>query len=695
MIKSFFKINHIVEIMLNDNLKQKIRTTLDELSSGIDGFNKRFSQNKMIAEVANTLSGSYPQHILCVEAPTGTGKTFAYLSSAITIAQELGVKLIVSSSNVALQEQLELKDIPDLQNITSLDFSATLVKGRSRYLCLRNLVQISEDSAGNNPLFSGGLSFDKPPADGEIEKLQNLLEAFETKRWNGEMDSLDEKVPFDTWNKINCNRYTCSSSRCDFYDDCVFFKARKKIHSSDVIIANHDLVLADIASGNTVLPDLNDSFIVFDEAHHLPQKALSHFAYSCTTDNIKNTGKNAMAIIKKIIDITKHGDITNFKDIDANVKSVEIFLESLDFDEETFIFQGGIVDENLLILTGNIAGSWSKLAGIFDDFKERFTDFIKISTVEKTIQEQLENAIGECEMHLGSILDALNNFNEIDKKDKAPQSRWVEKTPQGKNKYNYHLSSAKIDVAESLEKILWSRVRGCVLTSATLSSLDSFARLNTQLNLNDENTKYLRLPSPFDFKKVDFVIAKMDAEPTDNQNHTREVAEQILKRIGKNEGILVLFASNYQMQEVADLIEDKIDNLLVQGQFSKNKILEKHIQNRKNGLQSVILGLDSFAEGVDLKGDYLTQVMLAKLRFSMPNSPVEKTTADYLQSIGKNSFMEVSLPDVGLRLIQACGRLIRTETDTGTITIFDRRLVSKRYGKQLIDSLPDYNIVIE
>jgi ATP-dependent DNA helicase DinG len=149
------------------------------------------------------------------------------------------------------------------------------------------------------------------------------------------------------------------------------------------------------------------------------------------------------------------------------------------------------------------------------------------------------------------------------------------------------------------------------------------------------------------------------------------------------------------MQGVADIVENKIDNLLVQGQFSKNKILEKHIQNRKQNLQSVIFGLDSFAEGVDLKGDYLTQVMLAKLRFSMPNSPVEKTTADYLQSIGKNSFMEVSLPDVGLRLIQACGRLIRTETDTGIITIFDRRLITKRYGKQLLDSLPGYNIIVE
>lgn len=681
--------------MLDDKLKTEIRKVIEELSTGIDGFNKRFAQNKMIAEVAKVLSGDYSQHILCVEAPTGTGKTFAYLSAAIVIAKALEIKLIISSSNVALQEQLELKDIPDLQKFTSLDFNFALVKGRSRYLCLRNLVQVVEDRASEAPLFASNIVFDAPPELDEMQKLQQLLEDFETQKWNGEIDSMEKKISNNLWSKVNCNRWTCSSVRCDFYDDCVFFKARKKIHNADLIIANHDLVLADIASGNSVLPDLSNSFVIFDEAHHLPQKALSHFSHNCSIDNIKNTGDNAVAIVNKLIQITGYGEIDNFKDIDLIVKNMATFLEDLPFDEDIYIFKSGVIDENLQILTNNMFIVWGKLANIFDDHKERFIDFIKISPIDKPIKDQLETAIGECEMHLSNILAGLENFSEIDKIGVAPQSRWIEKSLQGKNKINYHLNSAKIDISSSLEKILWSRVRGSILTSATLSSLGSFARLNSQLNLNDTNSQYLRLPSPFDFKKVDFVIAKMSAEPTNNEDHTKEIAKNILSRIGKKEGVLVLFASNYQMQEVADLVEDKIDNLLVQGQYPKNKILSKHIENRKSGLQSVIFGLDSFAEGVDLKGDYLTQVMIAKLRFSMPNSPIEKTTNDYLTSIGKNSFVEISLPDVSLRLIQACGRLIRTETDTGTITIFDKRLVTKRYGKQLIDALPGYNIIIE
>jgi ATP-dependent DNA helicase DinG len=150
------------------------------------------------------------------------------------------------------------------------------------------------------------------------------------------------------------------------------------------------------------------------------------------------------------------------------------------------------------------------------------------------------------------------------------------------------------------------------------------------------------------------------------------------------------------MQMVADLVEKKLDcDLFIQGEFSKKLILKKHQDLRKQNQGSVIFGLDSFAEGVDLKGDNLTHVIIVKLRFSVPNSPIEKTTQDYLQSQNRNPFMEISLPDASLRLIQACGRLIRTETDTGKITIFDNRLTTKFYGKQLLNALPGYNIVVE
>ena len=270
------------------------------------------------------------------------------------------------------------------------------------------------------------------------------------------------------------------------------------------------------------------------------------------------------------------------------------------------------------------------------------------------------------------------------------------KSKLSNKKANYHLHTAKIDVSNHLQNLIWSKAAGVILTSATLTSLGSFDRMNQQLGLKEKENRYLRLTSPFNHKSVDFIVASMKASPSDIYGHTQELAKELKKRINKKEATFVLFASNNQMQMVADLVEKTIDcELLVQGEYSKKRIIEKHIAKRKNGEGSIIFGLDSFAEGVDLKSDNLNHVMIAKLRFSVPTSPIEKTTQSYLESLNRNPFLEISLPDASLRLVQACGRLIRTETDTGKITIFDNRIRTKFYGKQLLDALPGYNIVVE
>jgi len=327
--------------------------------------------------------------------------------------------------------------------------------------------------------------------------------------------------------------------------------------------------------------------------------------------------------------------------------------------------------------------------------KDSWTDYQRIKPVDKSISDTLNNIIGECEQHMISIHELLTSFLATDSIDKSPCSRWINKNTVNK-KSNYTLNSAQTDISTNLDALIWSKVAGCILTSATLSSLGSFDRLNKQLGLVKAENQYLRLPSPFNFEQVDFIVAKFKANPTQIYEHTQEVALQLLNRIDNNKGTLVLFASNKQMQMVADLVENKLEpNLLVQGEYSKKLILEKHTNLRKQGQGSVIFGLDSFAEGVDLKGDNLTHVVIVKLRFSVPNSPIDKTLSDYLQSKNRNPFMEISLPDASLKLIQACGRLIRTETDTGKITIFDNRMVTKFYGKQLLNALPNYNIIIE
>lgn len=663
------------------------------------GFIVRHAQNKMIAEIGKTLGGDYPNsnQILCVEAPTGTGKTFAYLASGIPIAKERDKKLIVSSANVALQEQLINKDISDVKRYSGLDFTHTLVKGRSRYVCVRNLINLVEDQAQTNPLFESTTLWDSPPEKAQLQQLSELLEQYSDNSWSGEIDDLDTQPESSLWQKVSCNRFTCTAKSCDLYNDCAFFKARKQINKADVIVANHDLVLADLSTGNTVLPSVDESIFIFDEAHHLGDKALSHFAKSLSLDGIKTQVRQTLGTLSEAEKITGQARVEiDIKTIDQYVADLQTLLAQLDYEEDIHLFEQGVLDSEVAKLCSNLSQSLQQVFNQFEQGKQQFADYLKIQLVDKAVADLLTNALGECEMHLLGSIECFLSLLETDTKTQAPHSRWIEQHPQNPKKTNYILHSAKIDISYDLDQLIWSKAAGAVLTSATLSSLGSFDRLNQQLGLVKAQNQYLRLPSPFDFSQVDFVIAKLKHNPTQVFEHTQEIATEILKRVDPKAGSLVLFASNRQMQAVADLVENQLDcQLWVQGEFSKKLILEKHTQEIKQGRGSVIFGLDSFAEGVDLRGEFLTHVLIAKLRFSVPTSPIEKTLSDYLVSQSRNPFNEIALPDASLRLIQACGRLIRTETDSGKITIFDNRLVSKYYGKQLLAALPEYRVVVE
>lgn len=683
--------------MLSNELKEQIRKSFLNTKEGVPNFVVRQSQNKMIAEIAKTLSGHYEgrNNIICVEAPTGTGKTIAYLLSAIPIAKAKNKTLIIASANVALQEQLLFKDIPEIQKHCNFEFDYVLVKGRSRYLCVRNLTNIVDDSTNQNPLFGDLALWDDAPKKHQLEELNVMLDDYSTKKWNGDIDNLVITPEQSLWQKVACNRYTCTSKECDFYQDCAFFKSRRNITSADVIVANHDLVLADLSSGNTVLPNVDESIYIIDEAHNLNQKALSHFSLRSSTDNMKIIIRQTSSVIDQICQLTEQDLHDNkIKQFDKHIDDLTVLMQDLDYDESMHIFENGNVDKAIKSICVKVRDLLISSYANFETSKGEWLSHQKTKIVDKPVSEQINNAMGLCDQQLTSILQLLDSFLSIDDPKQMPQSRWIEVQDISNN--NYNLCSAKTDISTNLQRMIWSKAGGVILTSATLTSLGSFSRLNKQLGfVNDENI-YLRLPSPFKLNIVDFIVANLKHNPTQIDGHTSEVASELIKRIDTNEGTLVLFASNRQMQLVADLVEMEIDcDLFVQGEFSKKMIIEKHTELRNAKKGSVIFGLDSFAEGVDLRGDLLKHVIIAKLRFSVPTSPIEKTTHEYIKSQNRNPFMEISLPDASLRLVQACGRLIRTESDSGKITIFDNRLKTKFYGKQLLDNLPGYNIIIE
>ena len=685
--------------MLSPELKQQIRSSFDGAKTQLNNFSNRSSQNKMIAEISKTLMGEYPNSnpIICVEAPTGTGKTMAYLVSCLPIAKALKKKLIIASANVALQEQILNKDIVEATKYASVDFEFALAKGRSRYVCIRNLINLTEENSNSTELFEDALLWDEKPTKNDLDILSEMAESYSSKSWSGEIDDLESPPENSLWQKIACNRFTCNSKNCEFYNDCSFFKARKRASNSDVIIANHDLVLADIINGNNVLPDVEDCIFIFDEAHHLSQKALSHFSIGGSTEFMKASIRQSQGSIEQIIKITKSKAADSYiEKVDESIKDLIELISELDFKDDTFLFSIKGIPNEITNLTKKLFVIFNSAYNDFCQFKEQWEEFVKTNKIDQPTTDNINNIVGQNNQNLSSILSLLSTFNQIQDPEKPPLSNWINQSRLANKKYNYQLNSAKIDVSTSLKNMIWSKAAGVVLTSATLTALGSFDRLNQQIGLNALDNQYLRLPSPFDHKSVEFIVGKIKSSPTNTYEHTQEVAQELIKRIDSQSASLVLFASNNQMQEVADLLEKSVDcELLIQGEYSKKNILERHIQNRKNGKGSIIFGLDSFAEGVDLKGDNLNHVFTSKLRFSVPTSPIEMTTQSYLESMNRNAFMEISLPDASLRLIQACGRLIRTETDSGTITIFDNRLITKFYGKLLLKALPEFKIVVE
>jgi len=685
--------------MLTPKLKQQIRDSFDGAKTQLSNFSNRSSQNKMIAEISKTLMSEYPNKnpIICVEAPTGTGKTMAYLVSCLPIAKTRNKKLVIASANVALQEQILNKDIVEAKKYSSVDFEYALAKGRSRYVCIRNLINLTEENSNSPALFEDALLWDEKPTKSDLDQLSDMADSYTSTKWSGEIDDLERPPDNSLWQKIACNRFTCNSKNCEFYNDCSFFNARKKASQSDVIIANHDLVLADIINGNNVLPDVEDCIFVFDEAHHLSQKALSHFSVGGSTEFMKTSIRQFQSATDQIIKITKSKASNNYiEKVDTAINDLSDLLTNLDYSDDVFLFPITGIPDEITNLTKQIFILFNSAYNDFYEQKELWEDYVKTYKIERATTDNLNNIIGQNNQNLSSILSLLTTFNQTPDPSKPPSSNWISCSRLTNKKNNYQLNSAKIDVSSSLDQMIWSKAAGVVLTSATLTALGSFNRLNQQLGLAPSENQYLRLASPFNHNSVEFKIAKFKASPTNTFDHTQEVALELKNRIDTKSATLVLFASNSQMQNVADVIEKSIDcELLIQGEYSKKNILERHIENRKNSKGSIIFGLDSFAEGVDLKGDNLNHVFITKLRFSVPTSPIEMTTQSYLESLNRNSFMEISLPDASLRLIQASGRLIRTETDTGTITIFDNRLVNKFYGKLLIEALPEFKVVIE
>ena len=431
--------------MLTAAIKKQIRSSFEAAKIQLPNFSNRSSQNKMIAEIAKTLAGEYPKSnpILCVEAPTGTGKTMAYLIGCLPITQANKKKLVIACANVALQEQILYKDIVEAKKYSSIEFEYALAKGRSRYVCIRNLINLTEKTSNTQTIFEDALLWDEPPSQNQLDKLGEMTDNYSSTRWSGEIDDLESPPEFSLWQKVACNRFTCTAKNCEFYNDCAFFKARKKASLADVIIANHDLVLADIINGNNILPEVNDCIFVFDEAHHFSQKALSHFSINASTEFMKTSIRQTQGAIDQISKITNQKTSeNNIKKVDEAIGELIEAITNFEYLDDVYLFDMSGVSTDVSNLAKNLLMIFNAAFGNLLDQKDSWQDYCKGNNVEQVTIDNLNNVIGQNDQNLSSILSLLNAFTQNADGDLPPTSNWIVKSKLSNKKANYLLHTA-------------------------------------------------------------------------------------------------------------------------------------------------------------------------------------------------------------------------------------------------------------
>ena len=697
----------MTEPLLTGELKRTIQSSY---RAWLDarGFRPRRGQREMIAHVARTLTGDAPR-IIALEAGTGTGKTAAYCLAAIPIARALGKTVVISTATIALQEQVVLRDLPDLASRADLEFTYALAKGRGRYVCLKRLDdQLRYSGQAEIPIF------EEISADG-VAFYQAMLDSFASKTWNGERDSWTEGLDEGLWRGVTTDHRGCGNNKCSFFRQCPFFRARGELDGVDVIVANHDLLLADLSlGGGAVLPEPEDCIYIVDEAHHLPQKTQQHFSVSArirATSQWVDTVSSVLGSLAQRFgrpkDLVYHANsaATHGASFMSALSRLGESLAELPFEPRdenlaTYRFALGEVPISLAELA---RAALDPVCGLCEDIRLVHELLQKAFAGELGWKKGFEAedwlpAVGQLQTRALATIALLDDYAaepvvvmptgaEAAGPSPAIQARWV-------NDYggDLELVSAPIEPGNLLRDSIWSRCYAAVCTSATLTALGRFERFFERAGLRE--IVGVRIPSPFDFQRIaSLTVPRMQSDPRDFAQHSQEVAALLPALLHDDPSALVLFTSWRQMNEVVgQLPEHFVKALKIQGQGSKQALLVEHRQSVDDGEPSYIIGLASFAEGVDLPDDYCRHVVIVKLPFAVPDDPVDQAMAEWVEARGRNAFYEISVPDAALKLVQACGRLIRHEHDHGRITLLDRRIVTQRYGRALLESLPPYRL---
>ena len=690
----------------------EVLATLGEggaIARSLGAWEDRPSQRDMAAYVAD---GYNDGGVLLLEAGTGVGKSFAYLVPALAWARANRERTVVSTNTINLQEQLVGKDLPLLRKaLSDDDYTPTfaLLKGWRNYLCLSRLASATQ-------------------AQRTLLEQERLTELYDLAEWagrtaDGTLSELPATPSQDVWDEVSAEADLCTRTKCDYFDRCFLFRARRRAAEADIVVVNHHLLAADLAVRQAadnwqeaaVLPPYQR--LILDEGHHLEDVAARHLGTQVSSRaarrllaRFERNGRGLLPTLAR--ELATRSDLLSKASLDlltqrlvpavgdARRATDQLFLRllarldqapagQLRLDDD---FAGDEVwSQGLAFELDAAIGSYHAMRDLIETVADRLA---QVNETER--QAQLLRELRAVMRRIEALSDGLNRT--LRPVPGGPAAvRWMERS--GRKRQEVALSSVPLDLAPVLRELVFDRLDTVVLTSATLAAGGEFEFLESRLGLTGEASPVTvreTLPSPFDFPThCLFGIPDDVPDPREDEaGHDAAIARIVRELASASDGgMFVLFTSHAALRRAADRLRPVIGArwpLLVQGDGPRDQLLRRF---REAG-NAILLGTDSFWEGVDVPGRALRALVLTKLPFKVPSEPLTAARLERLESQGQNGFTNYLLPHAALKLKQGFGRLIRTEQDVGVVLLLDRRIVTKRYGPLVLNGLPNAEQIV-
>ncbi|AOV03800.1 ATP-dependent DNA helicase DinG [Delftia lacustris] len=684
----------------------------------------------MAAQVAQTLSQAQlgkidegapepTRSIAVVQAGTGVGKSLAYSIPAISMALARGTRVLISTATVALQEQLVNKDLPALAQQLEQPFKFALAKGRGRFVCKLKLERLASTGEAQDEDLDDLFAEEKAQAQSRVARpalelearmqfYKSMANALASQAWDGDRDSLETPPEAEAWSPVAAESSSCTGKHCPAFSNCVYYERRKDLVAAQVIVANHDLLLSSL--GARLLPELDNCLLVLDEAHHLPATALGQFAGEMDLSRLgwidKLTSRalrvNTLVEVEELADLPSHASQLRQQLQELARLVMELYGDTLKSQKDSWgparvRVPRGMLPEPLLEPLGRAAHHANSFLDALRAISKALRAAIKDNPEEARRLSTAYAQVGALAPRLESVYDTaqllMQQPAQDDDSSRVPNAKWFTLETDGEY-IVVKAHASPILPGATLRHHLWSQVRGAVLTSATLTSCGQFDFFLREAGLHDDAAvTTLEVPSPFDYARQGTLVARETvADPKEAARFTQEMVDALLGDLSHVQaGALVLFTSREQMRLAVDALSTAMrSQVLVQTAMPRALLLARHRDAVEMGEPSIIFGMQSFGEGLDLPGALCESLFITKLPFAPPDDPVGEARAEWLRSSGRNPFNELVVPATAIRLAQWVGRAIRTEEDQAHVYCYDRRLVNTSYGQQLLKGLPPF-----